>query len=278
MKLSHVLHATLCASILCSSAAETEKLASARSSFDNRLSKELDKYNTKARTLRANYLESLNRLKSQLGRDNNLKAAAQVMAEIEAVDGAEDEGELQDDADFRLKSLRAKWQKGVDDLITERNQSTATTVKRYFQHLDAEQKKLTRAAQIKDALLIDEEKARVKDLPEVQAAFAQVSPDAVADGNQKLPTTEAELKAFLVRTVWTIGEKGKGEYRFFDDGVFKVAESPHRYIVTGKNSVTILWGGTAKGGINCKFSDDFSQMVELSGARNIFYRIDDAKK
>ena len=94
-------------------------------------------------------LEALKRLKGELGREENLKAATQVLAEIEAVEDGEEAEDLPEDADYRFKRIRKKWDEGLEDILDERKRKTAKTAELYLKALDAEKRKLTRANQIK---------------------------------------------------------------------------------------------------------------------------------
>jgi hypothetical protein len=147
-----------------------ETLEKFRASFEQRMNTELDEHGQKARTLREGYLQALTDLKTELGRQENLKAAAQVVAEIETIEEGDDAA-LPEDADHRLEQLRKTWEEGLEKILKERNEKTATTAKLYLKALDDEKLKHTRAGQIKDALLFEEEEKRVRALPEVVAAL-----------------------------------------------------------------------------------------------------------
>lgn len=155
-----------------------EKLESFRKSFEKRINKELDDYGSDAQKLRANYLEALKKLKGILGREEKLKQAAHVVAEIEAVEDGGDTGVLPTTADFRLKNLRKKWDEGLSGIFDKRSRQVESTAKIYLKALDEEKRKLTRAGKIKDALLFEKEAERVLRLPEVQAILAEPESEA----------------------------------------------------------------------------------------------------
>ena len=140
-----------------------------RTSFEKRMNAELDEHGKAARDLRLNYLEVLNKLKVELGRAENLKGATQVLAEIEMVEDGEEAKDLPADADFRFKRVREKWERGLVEIRSARSKKLKTTVELYLKALDTEKRRLTRAGEIKEALVIEEEEKRVGDLPEVKA-------------------------------------------------------------------------------------------------------------
>lgn len=154
------------------------KLDLFRKSFEKRLNKELDAHGNDARKLRTSYLEALEKLKGTLGREEKLKAAAQVVAEIEAIEDGEDVRELPAAADYRLKNLRKKWDEGLSGVLKKRSRQIEATTKIYLKALDEEKRKLTRAGKIKDALLFEKEAERVQALPEIQAVLAEPENEA----------------------------------------------------------------------------------------------------
>ena len=142
-----------------------------RASFEKRMNTELDEHGEAARELRVKYIDALKKLKLELGRNENLKGAAQVVAEIEAVEDGEEAKELPADADHKFKRVRDQWERGLVEIRAARNKKLETTVNLYFKALDTEKRRLTRAGKIKDALLFEEEEKRVRDLPEVAAVL-----------------------------------------------------------------------------------------------------------
>ena len=151
---------------------ENKKVDSYRAAFEKRMNAELDAHGKKARELRKSYLEALKRLKVELGRDNKLKEAAQVVAEIEAVEDGEEAKPLPKDADYCYQRVRKKWDDGLAAISAARGKKIKTTVELYLKALDGEKRKLTRAGKIKEALLFEEEEMRVGELPEVKAVMA----------------------------------------------------------------------------------------------------------
>ena len=187
-----------------------------RGSFEKRMNAELDEHGKAARDLRVKYLEALRKLKLELGRAENLKGAAEVVAELEAVEDGEETEELPADADYRLKRLRDQWDRGLVGIRRERTKKLNETVKLYFQALDKEKRRLTRAGKIKDALLVEEEQKRVKELPEVKAVIAPkvTNPLRVVRGIK--PSGDVALA--------TKGAKAKGQFKphFLIDGRWNV--------------------------------------------------------
>ena len=81
------------------------------------------------------------------------------------------------------------------------------------------------------------------------------------------PKDVAELKLYLAQNTWT-HDGGKSVWTFYEDGTFGLgSEKGNRFVVTDKNTLTMLWGGKGTKGINCQFSDDFSKFFELHGAK-----------
>ena len=154
---------------VCGDAAKT--VEAFRASFEKRMNSELDGHGKKARELRQNYIKALEKLKGELGRQEKLTAAAQVVAEIEAVEDGEQAKPVPENADYRFKRVRVQWDRGIAEILKERNRKIDSTAKLYLKALDTEKRKLTRAGKIKGALLIEQEAKRVKELPEVKAAL-----------------------------------------------------------------------------------------------------------
>ncbi|MCP4828089.1 MAG: hypothetical protein GY889_04360 [Proteobacteria bacterium] len=182
-----------------------------RASFERRMNAELDESGKTARALRLNYIQALKELKLELGRAENLKGAAQVVAELEAIEDGEEAEQLPEDANPRIKNLRAQWERGGVDIRMNRNRKVSETVKIYLGALDKEKRRITRIGRIKDALLFEEEEKRVLELPEVKASIAAVEE----------PELEDDLAAALAGTKWShaIGNaKPSGMMKFFSSG------------------------------------------------------------
>ena len=178
---------------------------------------ELDEHGRKARNLRKSYLEALRRLKVELGREEKLKAAAQVVVEIDAVEEGDESIPLPKDADYRLKQVRKKWDDGLEGILEERGKKIHTTARLYLKALDEEKRKLTRAGKIKDALLFEEEEARVRALPEIEV---EVEVEVEAE-----KVSLEEVKKAVTATRWTwipkaTSEKRKLTFELRGDGVF----------------------------------------------------------
>lgn len=178
---------------LSATAQSNETLEKFRTAFEERLNGELDEQGDKARKLRKGYLDALNRLKSDLGREENLKAAALVVVELEAVEDGEESKPLPEDADYRLKRLRKTWEDGLEEILADRNRMIRTTADLYFKALDAEKRKLTRAGKIKEALLFEQEENRVRELPEVAGAL-NAAPGGDDQGDLALASRGATVK------------------------------------------------------------------------------------
>ncbi|MBL49550.1 MAG: hypothetical protein CMP28_11440 [Roseibacillus sp.] len=197
-----------------------------RGSFEKRMNAELDEHGKAARDLRVKYLEALRKLKLELGRAENLKGAVQVVAEIEAVEDGEEATELPADADHRFKRLREQWDRGLVGIRRERTKKLNETVKLYFQALDKEKRRLTRAGKIKEALLFEEEENRVKELPEVVAALPQEEP------SQK----EVNLKRYLPGKHYSYRKEEAPDERL--TVVFRKSGAAH---FVGLENKTLFW-------------------------------------
>jgi len=149
-----------------------ETIQKYRASFEKRMNAELDEYGNAARKARLNYVDSLKKVKGELARAEKLKAAAQVLDEIELVEGGEDPGSLSPDVDYRFKRVREIWERELSEIQSARGEKLKTTLGIYFRALDAEKRRLTRIGKIKDALVVEEEELRVRGLPEVKAMEA----------------------------------------------------------------------------------------------------------
>ena len=167
-----------------------------RSSFEKRMNAELDEHGKAARNLRLNYVTALKKLKGELARAENLKGAAQVLAEIEIIEDGEEPKELPADADYRFKRVREQWKRGLGEIRAARNKKLRTTVDIYFKALDTEKRRLTRAGDIKEALVIEEEEKRVRNLPEVKAMASIPDPgEPTVDALQNLALASMGAKA-----------------------------------------------------------------------------------
>ena len=183
-----VLAMSLCLT-LAGSADVEETIQKYRASFEKRMNAELDEYGNAARKARLNYVDSLKKVKRELARAEKLKAAAEVLDEIELVEGGEDPGPLSPDADYRFKRVRETWERGLSEIQSARGQKLKTTLSIYFRALDAEKRRLTRNGKIKDALVVEQEELRVRSLPEVKAMAAS----AASEKEPKKPSENLSL-------------------------------------------------------------------------------------
>ena len=209
-------------SVLADAAETIEKY---RASFEKRMNAELDEHGKSARELRQKYIQELNQLKVELGRAENLKGAAQVVAEIEAIEEGEEAKELPDGADPKFERVREEWERREAGIRTARTKKLSTTVKLYLKALDTEKRRLTRAGRIKDALLLEEEEKRVMALPEYKATVAAV----------KTETEKIDWKEFLpgrrytyerqeypgTRLILEFGKNGKAHFSPNKDRSFR---------------------------------------------------------
>ena len=109
-----------------------ETIQKYRASFEKRMNAELDEYGNAARKARLNYVDSLKKVKGELSRAEKLKAAAQVLDEIELVGGGEDPGPLSPDADYRFKRVRETWERELSEIQAGRSRKLKTTLSIYL--------------------------------------------------------------------------------------------------------------------------------------------------
>ena len=193
-----------------------ETVGKYRASFEKRMNSELDEHGKEARNLRLNYIAALKKLKGELGRAENLKGAAQVLAEIEIIEEGEETKDLPADSDYRFKRVREKWERGLVEIRSARNKKLKTTVGLYFKALDTEKRRLTRVGEIKEALVIEEEEERVRNLPEVKAMGNTPEPGQPADDAlQDLALASRGAKASGSKNAGLIidGETKFGKYK-----------------------------------------------------------------
>ncbi|WP_038166449.1 hypothetical protein [Verrucomicrobium sp. BvORR106] len=90
------------------------------------------------------------------------------------------------------------------------------------------------------------------------------------DKHTLLPTTDVQLRLFLIGTEWQPGNR-KAEARIFtEDGKFKGKNHEITFNVAGKNKVFLIWSPNSQG--ECVFNEDYTEMRELSGVGNVWYR------
>ncbi len=183
------------------------KLESYREAFDEKLNAVLDEHVEAARELRKNYLRALEKLKNTLGREEKLKSAAEVLAEIEAVEEGELAADLPAGANYRLRQLREKWEKELAALSETRDRKILAATGAYFKALKAQERELTRSGKIREALRFEEEARRMAQIPEVKAARERQKRDEEDDLGGGL-RTEAELERLLVGTTWRYRKYG----------------------------------------------------------------------
>ena len=228
-------------SSLFADAAET--IENYRASFEKRMNAELDEHGKSARELRQKYIQALNKLKVELGRAENLKGAAQVVAEIEAIEEGEEAKELSDGADPKFKRARGEWERRVGEVRAARNKKLSTTVTLYLKALDTEKRRLTRASKIKDALLLEDEEKRVKELPEYKATVAAVPKE----------TEKIEWKEFLpgrrytyerqeypgTRLILEFGKNGKAHFSPNKDRSFRWRVSSKDVVILSSSAWSV---------------------------------------
>ena len=103
------------------------------------------------------------------------------------------------------------------------------------------------------------------------SVFCVVSAYAGPKPKQRiLPQTQAELKIFLIDSTWIADGKADHAYSFRENGIFEGTKSMPTYEVTGRRTVTIMWGAATK--IPCLITEDCATMIEMAGARHTYVR------
>ena len=222
-----------------------------RASFEKRMNAELDEYGNAARKARLNYVDSLKKVKGELARAEKLKAAAQVLDEIELVEGGEDPGSLSPDVDYRFKRVREIWERELSEIQSARGEKLKTTLGIYFRALDAEKRRLTRIGKIKDALVVEEEELRVRGLPEVKAMEA-------SEASEAEPKEPSENLALAAR-----GARASGARR-------------SELLIDGKIEYNKK-EGFAFENFPCNFTVDLRSKVSIGQVRILLYDLDRRK-
>ncbi|MEC9056711.1 MAG: discoidin domain-containing protein [Verrucomicrobiota bacterium] len=230
----------------------TETVAKYRASFERRMNQQLDDEGAAARKLRLNYIDALKKLNVELRRAENLKGVVQVMAEIEALEDGEEAEGLPPGADYRIKNLRNQWDRGMSEIRAGSNRKLNETVKIYLKALDTEKRRLTRSGKIKDALLIEEEEKRVRELPEVAAVLKANAPEGAP---------AAELG---------------GDLALASKGARAVAPNFPNNMIDGKTEHSEK-GGFSFGAIPARLEVDLGKAHELYQVRVLLYEGDKRK-
>ena len=228
-----------------------ETIQKYRASFEKRMNAELDEYGNAARKARLNYVDSLKKVKGELSRAEKLKAAAQVLDEIDLVGGGEDPGPLSPDADYRFKRVRETWERELSEIQAGRSRKLKTTLSIYFRALDTEKRRLTRNGKIKDALIFEEEELRVRDLPEVKAM-------ATSEASETEPRKPSENLALASK-----GARADG------------ARRPD-LLIDGKTDHKTR-EGFAFGPTPCNFTIDLRSVRSIGLIRFLLYELDSRK-
>jgi hypothetical protein len=86
-----------------------------------------------------------------------------------------------------------------------------------------------------------------------------------------LPETRDLRHTHLIGTIWSTKPDGdlKGAFHFTKDGKFEREKVTTRYIITGDDSVKIIWSGNVQ--IECKFSGGFTKFREVNGNKTTFF-------
>ena len=228
-----------------------ETIQKYRASFEKRMNAELDEYGNAARKARLNYVDSLKKVKGELARAEKLKAAAEVLDEIELVEGGEDPGPLSPDADYRFKRVRETWGRELAQIQVARSGKLKTTLSIYFRALDAEKRRLTRNGKIKDALVVEEEELRVRGLPEVKAM-------ASSEASETEPKKPSENLALAAR-----GARASGARR-------------SELLIDGKIEYNKK-EGFAFENFPCNFTVDLRSVFSIGQVRILLYDLDRRK-
>jgi hypothetical protein len=218
-----------------------------RAKFESALEGEKLERGVKELKLRDGYVGALERLKVTLGREGKLEEAAQVLKEIEQVKAGGEVEDLPDNADYRLRSLRGKWEREIEKTEGEKNENIAALVGKYSKVLDEKKRVLTRAAKIREALEVEKEVERVNELPSVLEALAKNDQGEMLRGSYGEGNVALEKK----------GAKASAPNR---------AEKLTDGVVTDYKST-----GCAYGHVPCEFSVKLGKLYVISKVRMLLW-------
>lgn len=186
------LIAALIAAVLAGLAAPAVRaelsLGELRAKFERAVEEEAADHAAKTATLREGYVGALERLKATLGREGKLEQAAQILQELERLEAGGEIEPLPDNADYRFKRLRTRWTEEQGSLDADRREKLAGVAGVYLKILGERKDALTRAGEIRKALVIEEEVKRVGELEFVAADEGEE--EAEEDPSFGLPATE----------------------------------------------------------------------------------------
>lgn len=173
-------------------------LGQLRTKFESAVEEEKSEYAEKLLKLREGYGGALARLKVTLGREERLEEAVQVLNDLESIEGELELEEISEEADYRHKSLRSKIEREKEKLDLGHQSKIVSLANIYLVALDKRKRALTRAGSIKEALVVEQEAQRVRDVPEFQKFLG-----GQGDDEEGSELTVEEMAKLLVGTKWS---------------------------------------------------------------------------
>lgn len=257
---SSILRFTMLAAVLCMSAnlARAElSLDELRAKFETAWEREKLEKGTKVLKLRDGYVGALERLKNTLGKEEKLKQATQVLAEIEAAKTGAALEPFPENADYRLKSLRSKWDRETELINDGYKADIRKLANTYLKALEESKRSLTRAGKIKEAVVVGEEMERMRQIPEIVDAFG-----------------EADVKRGPTRLR---GKRGEGNLALATKGAKARAEKDPDKLIDGKVEDYRWIGGYSFGMAPCEFGIELGTLYVIDRIRLLLWDIDERR-
>lgn len=176
-----------------------------RGKFEAALEAEELERGVKVIKLKEGYVDAMERLISTLGREDKLESASQVLREIEAVKSGIELRDAPHNADYRFKTLRAKWDGEIERLTEAYRKEVAELAGKYEKVLTDRQRSLTKLGKIKEALMVRDEISQLA----IRYGNEQTSPDDL--------DPEKDDKVEIVGSEWVFllsGNKDMGVIKF----------------------------------------------------------------
>ena len=255
MSRSHIFGLGLLLTCLAAPLARAElSLGELRTKFEIALEADGEEHEEKSAKLREGYAGALDRLKVTLGREGKLEQAAQILTEMEMLEAKGEATDLPKTADYRFKNLRTKWEEEQDKLDEARRSKVAELATVYLKVLEERKDTLTRAGEIRKALVVEEEMKRVSESEIVKKALA---------GRKSEGSFEGVLKAGNLALA---ADKAKAtapnNADRLNDGIVTDYEGGHRF---------------AYGSNPCKFTIELPELFVVSEVRLLLWDLDDRR-
>ena len=252
MSPSHIFGLGLLLACVAVSPARAElSLGELRTKFEVALEEDGAEHTAKSAKLSEGYAGALERLKVSLGREGKLEQAAQILTELEMLEAKGEAKDLPKTADYRFKNLRTKWEEEQDKLDEARRTKVAELATVYLKVLEERKNALTRAGEIRKALVVEEEMKRVGESEIVKKALAGSRTEGsfegvFGQGNLALASNKAKAIA-------------PSNADRLNDGIVTDYEGGHRF---------------AYGSNPCRFTIELPELFVVSEVRLLLWDLD----